>query len=300
MATGSRLRSAFCYRRGQSVPYGDEIRVQTTLPHNQPAIWIDWWLGTDVPVLVVGNASHAHAAEAPNLTQHHSLIAANGAHAHTADAPALVQHFTLVVQNAASAHTADAPALTQHSTLTVQGAASAHTADGLALVQHGFVVVASAEHAHTAGALTLVQHHAIVVYGAEHAHQAGALVLTQHQVLGIAQALHAHVADNAVLSTGAALIVASALHAHAAQNATLVYQYAIFGTIRDRQGAPVPYADVSLFNASTKALVYSGASDTAGRYMVVVSDNYTNHFLVAFYGASPRKVGCTNDTLKGK
>jgi hypothetical protein len=82
--------------------------------------------------------------------------------------------------------------------------------------------------------------------------------------------------------------------------ATVTIVYAITGIVKDRQGNPVPGADVNLFNAVTHALVHNGVSDSDGRYYAVVTDNYTNHFMVAFFGTSPRKVGATVDTLKGK
>ncbi len=56
--------------------------------------------------LVVADASHSHTAEAPALTQEHTLAVADAAHAHAAETPTLTQEHTLVVADAAHAHTA--------------------------------------------------------------------------------------------------------------------------------------------------------------------------------------------------
>jgi hypothetical protein len=82
--------------------------------------------------------------------------------------------------------------------------------------------------------------------------------------------------------------------------ATITREYLIQGTVRDKTGATVSGADVNLFDAYTHVLIQNGVSDSNGKYRAVVADDYTNHFLVAFFGSNPRKVAVTVDTLKGK
>jgi UDP-N-acetylglucosamine enolpyruvyl transferase len=65
-------------------------------------------------VLVIANASHAHTAGSPGLTQHNILAVQNGSHAHTTGTIALIQHNILAIQNASHGHSADNVTLTAH------------------------------------------------------------------------------------------------------------------------------------------------------------------------------------------
>jgi hypothetical protein len=126
------------------------------------------------------------------------------------------------------------------------------------------------------------------------------LDLAQTHVLTIADAVALATADNVELVSSVPLIVADGLSGTEAEVVLLGYQYAIWGTVRDKTGVPIAGADINLFNTGTHALVHNAVSDSGGKYFSYVTDNYTNHFLVAFYGASPRKAAVTVDTLKGK
>lgn len=82
--------------------------------------------------------------------------------------------------------------------------------------------------------------------------------------------------------------------------ATITREYLIQGVVRDRQNNPVSGATAYLFRTADGTLINMGYSLSDGGFRLVAGDDYTNHFVVMFYGASPRKAGVSIDTRKGK
>ncbi|OGC95308.1 MAG: hypothetical protein A2W25_05170 [candidate division Zixibacteria bacterium RBG_16_53_22] len=183
------------------------------------AVWLIFDHKPAINTLVIDDASHAHTAESPALTQHNVLAVQDGAHAHTAETIALVQHNILGIDDAAHGHTAENPTLTAHeasTSLTVQDASHSHTADSLALTQHNILSIQDGAHAHTAETPALTQHNILSIADATHGHQAENISLTQHNVLSIADASHGHQADDLALTQHNVLSIADAAHTHGA------------------------------------------------------------------------------------
>lgn len=164
--------------------------------------------------LTVADAAHAHAVDAPTLTQAHALAVADAAHGHTADAPTLTQAHSLTVADATHAHAVDAPTLTQAHTLVVDDAAHGHAVDNVDLSGTVTLVVADATHAHAADAPSLTQAHTLAVADAAHVHSADALALTQVHVLAVADAAHSHAVDALTLAQTHLLLVTDVSHGH--------------------------------------------------------------------------------------
>ena len=182
--------------------------------------------------LVVSDAAHAHAADAPDLTSSTALVIAEAAHAHIAD------NLTLSATGAVS--------------LVVSDALHAHAADNLTLAASGSIslTVSDALHAHAADNIILTSQQALAITEALHAHLADnvALSTTAQASLLVADALHAHAADNLTLTTGGAnLVVADALHAHVADSLALTLRsYLVVADARHLHYADhVPFGVIS-------------------------------------------------------
>lgn len=221
-------------------------------------------MGAETAVLAVADATHAHTAETPTLTQAHALTVAAAAHAHTTQAPVLAQAHTLVVANAAHAHTAAAPVLAQSYRLAVADASHVHAADAPVLTQAHTLAVADTSHAHTAGTALLLQAHALLVADAAHAQAAESPVLAQSIRLAVADATYGHSAGAVTLSQGHLLAVADAAHVHTAGAPVL-------GTVPDL--ATVVLADAARYGAAlTDASAYGLAVTNASVYTLTLSD----------------------------
>lgn len=105
--------------------------------------------------LTVADAAHAHAVDAPTLTQAHTLAVADAAHVHSADALALTQVHVLAVADAAHSHAVDALTLAQTHLLLVTDVSHGHTTDAIALTQAHTLVVADAIHVHMADIIVM-------------------------------------------------------------------------------------------------------------------------------------------------
>jgi hypothetical protein len=149
--------------------------------------------------LVIADATHAHSADSPSLTQDHQLAVQDAAHAHAADALDLTQQHVLAIDEASHAHAADSLTLTTEDALAIAEALHGHIADGVVLTQEHVLAVADALHEHTADEVTLDTATALQIADAVHEHLADNLGLTQAHVLAIAEALHAHRAGDVVL-----------------------------------------------------------------------------------------------------
>jgi hypothetical protein len=120
--------------------------------------------------LEVGNASHAHAADAPTLSIGITLTVASAAHAHTAQSPTLNTGITLAVSDVAQAHASQSPGLTLDTTLSVGNAAHAQAAEGVVLNQAPSLVVQGAQHDHGAESSGLTIGAWLAVADAWHVH----------------------------------------------------------------------------------------------------------------------------------
>ena len=97
--------------------------------------------------LIVNDATHAHAAESPALTQSFALSVADGVHAHTSETVTLtVAGSVLVIAESQHSHTAENPALSQIHYLIVADGFSGHSADAVALGQSYLLAIDSALH----------------------------------------------------------------------------------------------------------------------------------------------------------
>lgn len=297
MATGPKLKSSWSFKRGPSAPYGDELRVQVQFPRSQPDIWLDWWFGP-----VSGALSGAGAI----------------ASAEAVGQPTLVLNLT--INGVAGAESFGTPVIATDVLLTnVGGIAGAEVLGQPSLsISLNASAIAGAE---AFGTPTISTTALIVgagnIPGAE-AFGSASLVA----ILSPAGMLSAELFGNPNVAVVHAIDATGIVSAGAfgGPNVTVPYPvmpyginsegafgtpvltlvYIITGVVRNKQGQPVPGADVNLFNATTHILVHNGTSDSEGRYSVVVQDNTTDHFMVVFYGSNPRKAGCTLDNLRGK
>lgn len=219
----------------------------------QTSVGTDAWAGITLALkpagieesvtLTVGNSVHAHAAQAPALTQAHALAVQNSVHGHLAQAlnlsasvtlsvdPAqhshtaqlldLLQAHALAVQNSLHGHLAADIGLTQAHVLTTAGSVHGHSATAPTLTAGGSLTVANAVHAHVAQGLSLAQAHAMAVQGSLHGHSAQPVTLTQAHVLEPAASVHGHSAQTADLSQAHVLATASSIHDHASQSLEL-------------------------------------------------------------------------------
>lgn len=177
--------------------------------------------------LEVAEATHAHAADSPALTQASVLAAADATHGHAADAPALVQAGVLATDETTHAHAADGLDLVPASLLEVDEETHDHTVDSPTVTQAHILIVADATHAHSADAPALTQAYVLVVADALHAHAAEKLNLVPGYMLAVADALHAHVADVIELGSAVVLSMQDGFHAHAAEEPSLVQAYVL-------------------------------------------------------------------------
>jgi len=167
-------------------------------------------------------------------------------------------------------------------------------------VQHSSLVVQETSHATTSETASLTQHHILALADTLHAHTTDGVVLVTHDVIQIAEALHYHLADQIELSIPVCLVIAECLHNQFPDAPALAYQYALWGITRDKNKVPLSGVTVYLFRTDTLAFIGSDISNGEGRYRLETGDNYSNHFIVSFYGSSPRKAGISIDTLVGK
>lgn len=171
--------------------------------------------------LVISEATHAHSADSPVLTQAHELAVSEATHAQAADSPVLTQAHTLAVGEATHAHSTDGIDLVEHKTLAVDEAGHAQSVDGIALTQTHQLDVAEASHAHNADSPVLTQVHNLAVADADHAHSADSPVLTQAHALAVDESSHSHSADNVTLDISVTLVVQDGTHGHSVESPVL-------------------------------------------------------------------------------
>ena len=187
-----------------------------------------WDIGFDYYVsgavaLTIQDATHAHSAEAPTLTQVHVLNISEALHGHTADNVTLSAGITLLIDAATHAHQADSLTLTQVHSLLINAALHAHAADNVTLTQVHNLLVDSALHAHLADNVLVTTGYFLDIADGLHAHRADNVTLNQVHVLAVANSLHGHLADK--VSLDVSVLVNDALHGHAAENVTLSSGY---------------------------------------------------------------------------
>lgn len=211
--------------------------------------------------LVVQDATHAHTADGPTLTQTHELTVQDAGHGHSSDAVALTQVHELAVADATHGHSADNVVLGADADLIVQDATHGHTADNLDLTQTHELVVADSTHGHSADALALTQVHELVVADASHAHAVDNLDLTQLHVLVVADALHGHSADSLALTQLHVLVVADALHAHSADEPVLTIPGQLGSATGSVSGRGSASGSVSGRGSATGTVTRVGSAD---------------------------------------
>lgn len=182
---------------------------------------------TQVHVLAVDAAVQAHSAGSPTLVENSSLVVADAVQAHAATTVALTQVHVLAVDNAAQGHTAASPTLVENSALVVDSATHAHTSDSPALTQVHVLAVDAASHAHSSGSPTLVENSSLLVDAATHAHAAEAPTLVQQHVLAVDSATHSHAADSVVLTQAHELAVDAATHAQTSESPVLTQSHVL-------------------------------------------------------------------------
>lgn len=177
-------------------------------------------LASSSTLLVIQDATHAHASDAIALTQHNVLVTQEATHSHTSDAIALTQHNVLGIQDATHSHTADSLVLGVG--LVIQDGIHSHTADNLGLVQHNALVTQDGLHNHTADNVLLTQHNVLSTQDATHSHAGDNLTLTQHNALAIQDGLHGHTSDGIVLVQHNSLSIQDSSHTHLTDSLGLV------------------------------------------------------------------------------
>lgn len=105
--------------------------------------------------LVIADATHAHAADAPTLTTTWLLTVADATHGHAAEAPTLSTEWLLAPADATHAHAADNLTLSDAPALLIAEALHAHTADGVTMTVDAWLVLADATHGHLADNVVL-------------------------------------------------------------------------------------------------------------------------------------------------
>lgn len=110
--------------------------------------------GTDV---TPADASHAHIAEQPALTQVHVLTPNDSTHAHTAGSPSLTQTHALTSDDALHAHTATQPTLSSSGDVAPDDALHGHTATQPGVTQVHVITAGDATHAHAADQVTVAE-----------------------------------------------------------------------------------------------------------------------------------------------
>ena len=75
--------------------------------------------------------------------------------------------------------------------------------------------------------------------------------------------------------------------------------YRVAGVTRDCGGARLGSCQVLLFRTSDNLLIDSTTSDVNGDYSIVVSDNTTQYFLVAYFADTPDVAGTTRNDVVG-
>lgn len=191
--------------------------------------------------LTVQDATHAHVADGPALTQKLTLVVQDSTLGHSVENVVVTQKHALAVSDANHAHTAEGPALTQKHTLAVADAAHAQAADNVTLevstATNTPLTVQDATHAHTAESPTLAQKYTLTVDDATHAQTADSISLTQGYVLTVDDAVHGHVADAVVLTQAYTLTVADAMHLHYADTVLIGDIVPVELTLRSRSTA---------------------------------------------------------------
>jgi hypothetical protein len=168
--------------------------------------------------LVIADATHGHAADAPALTVQSVLAVADATHAHASDALTLTSSTALSINEATHGHAADNVTVDTALTLAVADATHGHSADGLSLTSATALSIADALHGHSADGLVLTTASQLAIAEALHGHAADNVTLLAGQLLLIADGLHAHTSDGLALTVTAWLVVSDATHAHAADN----------------------------------------------------------------------------------
>lgn len=171
--------------------------------------------------LVVADAAHGHALDAPTLTQAHVLAVADMAHGHALDAPVLTQAHELAVADAAHGHALDPVVVSVSETLAPADLAHANALDAVALTQAHVLAVADMAHGHALEAPTLEPTFLLAVADALSAHTMAAVDLTQANVLAPADLSHAHTLDGPTLVYAATLVVGDLAHAQTLDAPTL-------------------------------------------------------------------------------
>jgi hypothetical protein len=156
--------------------------------------WSDWTTTRifaigDITVLAVEDATHAHTAESPTLTQSHNLVVNDAQHAHVVDSVDLTQLHNLTVAQAGHAHTVDSVGLAQLHNVLVAGVLHGHSADSVVLQVVDALVIADALHAHTADSVILTQVHQVLVADGLHEHMVDNVTLIVPIISGRAGAL---------------------------------------------------------------------------------------------------------------
>ena len=107
MAIGSKIKSAWAYKRGYKQPsHFNELRKQTRSPVNVWQLWLDWWFAGFIS-LTLNDSSHDHSADAPTLSQKYTLTINDCVHTHEVDSPVLSQKYNISTANTIHDHFAD-------------------------------------------------------------------------------------------------------------------------------------------------------------------------------------------------
>ena len=205
--------------------------------------------------LVVADGQHAHAADAPALTQVHALAVADATHSETSDLTGIPQVHVVTPADTAHAHAADPLTMTLSTSLVVADAAHTHRAgslpgqapglnDLIALTQVHQLALADGRSLHASDLTGIGQVHQLFVVEGTHPSSADSPGLTGVHVLAVADARSLHAADNVpTMTQGQVLVVADGRSTHTSDPLALTQVHVVtpadsFHTVTSDQAPP--------------------------------------------------------------
>jgi hypothetical protein len=256
--------------RSSNVMNGDicEVRVSKT---NRTAAWRDFtyhnifeadneltWGSAESGAtnLTANDATHAHSADSPAITQVHALSAEESSNGHAADSPAITQVHVLAGNEATHSHSADSPAITQVHSLSANGGTHAHGSESPQITQEHELAPNGSTHGHTSGSPVVTQQHEMTVNGGTHGHTSGDPAITQEYELIGAGAVHGHSAGSTGLTQLYKLIASACTHSHSAGSPTCVHVLRTPGPLR--RGDPGSASLLHRQSASTGGCLHRG------------------------------------------
>lgn len=211
--------------------------------------------------ITVADATSAHTAESPALSQVHAITPADGAHAQAADSPALTQVHEVAPASAEHGHAAGSPTLSVTYVIAPDVATHVHAATEPTVDVNVAVSVDGAEHDHTASSPILTQVHVIAPADAASSQAADSPAITQLHLVTVDDSGHEHAAGSPVVAQVHVVLPAATLHAQATGSPAVTTGIAIPGRAAVVEARPAAAALV--FPASSRASITTAPAPRA-------------------------------------